>query len=277
MIESIDMSADRRQHNVFLWALVAALVLVAIVVVLIVRSCAQSDAQSTNASRNQQSLLAQSDASAVIKPYDVHLDDLIVDGKPLTDTQKSLLANAGATYTEDPVEYLQVYEMESGCEITALASALISYGFDVTATELADDYLIVDGDYEFGYLASPYTDFGGGFPPGVAQAANAYLEAQNSPLVAHVLSGSTFASLRALVQAGYPVLVWTTLDQMPPDYDEELGAIDDWYVNEHCMTVYEVTDDYVVANDPLQGIVELDADVFADVYEQCGSYALAIW
>ena len=208
--------------------------------------------------------------------WDARLDGVVEDGQPLPDAEKAALSSEDAGFTTDPQVVYQYPELESGCEIAALVSALRAEGFDATTTEIADDYLTVDGDYKYGYLASPYTDFGGGFPPGVVDAANAYLAAQGSDLRARDLTGSTFTALSALVDAGYPVVTWTTLEQTPPNYDASLGAIDDWYVNEHCITIYAVNATTVTAADPLKGLVELDAATFADVYAQCGTMALVI-
>ena len=224
------------------------------------------------AQEQQASSAADEDAAEI----SARLRGVVEDGEKLSEDEMAALSSANAGYTADPKVVYQYPELESGCEIAALASALQSLGFRVSETDIADKYLIVDGDYENGYLASPHTDYGGGFPPGVVDAANAYLKAKKSELRARDLTGSSFGGLSALVDAGYPVLVWTTLDQTPPNYDAELGAIDDWYVNEHCVTVYEVKDGTVKAADPLQGMVELDAATFANIYTQCGSHALVI-
>lgn len=202
------------------------------------------------------------------------LASVVEDGAPLSESARAELSDGEALEVQ---EVLQYPELESGCEIAALVSALQALGFDATTTEIADDYLVVDGDYANGYLASPYTDFGGGFPPGIVKAANAYLTAQGSGLEAHDLTGSGFGGLGALANAGHPVLVWTTLENNAPNYDASLGAIDDWYVNEHCITVYSVENGTVLAADPLKGTVEIDADTLAGAYAQCGNMAACIY
>lgn len=202
------------------------------------------------------------------------LDGVVADGQPLSADAKAALSEGEAL---EPREVLQYPELESGCEVAALVSALRALGFDATTTEIADNYLVVDGDYKYGYLASPYTDYGGGFPPGLVDAANAYLAAQGSSLQARDLTGSTFSAIAALANAGHPVCVWTTLENNAPNYDPALGGIDDWYVNEHCITLYSVEDGTARAADPLKGLVEIDAATLATAYTQCGSMALGIW
>ena len=206
------------------------------------------------------------------------LDGIVENGQPLSEEDKAALSGTHASFTDEPQQVLQYPEFESGCEIAALTAALQSMGFDVDMSEIVDKHLVVDGEYATGYLASPRTDYGGGFPPGVADAANSYLASQGSTLTARDLTGSSFGGITALVEAGYPVLVWTTLEQTDPNFDPELGAIEDWYVNEHCVTVYRIdgASGTVTASDPLKGIVKLDVATFAEVYAKCGSRALVI-
>ena len=211
-----------------------------------------------------------------VDAVEARLNGVIEDGLPLTDAAKAALSGKPADYTAKPKVVYQHPELESGCEIAALTSALQAVGFNVTATEIADEYLVVDGDYEYGYLASPYTDYGGGFPPGIKKAANAYLRARHSAFRAHDLTGTSFDGLTAIVDAGYPVLVWTTLENTEPNYDAELGAIDSWYVNEHCVTMYALGNGTARVADPLKGLVEVSARELASAYEQCGRMALYI-
>lgn len=217
-----------------------------------------------------------SSSSLAVPNYDTRLDGLRVDNAAPSEHTKRALSNQQETYTARIQAEYQLPELPSGCEVTSLTMVLRSMGFTLSKTEIADNYLVVDGS-ERGFLASPYEDNGGGFPPGIVNAANAYLDANNVIFRAHDLTGSTFEALCALVDAGIPVCVWTTLQFNEPNYDLSLGATETWFVNEHCVVLYGATETDVEIANPLEGIQGVDRLQFASAYEACGSMALTIW
>lgn len=188
-------------------------------------------------------------------------------------------------------------ELPSGCEIVSLVIALRSMGFPADKIEFADEYLEVDGELN-GYLGSPYDYSGGCFPLGVVKLANSYLTKHGSFARGHDLSGSSFDSLKALTEAGYPVLLWTTYfigqswyedgfeynyDYYSYDgydfvegYDLEEGE-PAWYEEEHCVVMFGVRGDKVLIADPLEGIYEREADAVASQYRQCGTMAMTVY
>lgn len=106
-----------------------------------------------------------------------------------------------ARAVRDAEEFLQYPAgLPAGCEPVSLALALRCCGFDVTPEELIGGYLVIDETWtdSGAYIGSPYLS-GGSFPPGMIAAADAYLEAQASPLRAvdaSALNSRTSSPLR---------------------------------------------------------------------------------
>ena len=92
----------------------------------------------------------------------------------------------------DAEEFLQYPAgLPAGCEPVSPTLALRCCGFDVTPEELIGGYLVIDETWtdSGAYIGSPYLS-GGSFPPGMIATADAYLEAQASPLRAVDASAS---------------------------------------------------------------------------------------
>lgn len=205
----------------------------------------------------------------------VFYTSLIEDGATLDEETAEALASKPVAYTDSVGEMLQGGVLDSGCEIFSLAIVLRSMGLAPDPIAIADDYLDFEGGIEEGYMGSPYYG-GGGFPSGIAKAANAYLDDKKSSFRAHDLTGNSFQALVGLVERGYPVLVWTTIDFEEPFLYNDLNESNQWYANEHCVVMYGVSDGNVLVSDPLEGLVTIEVAKFADLYELCGSMALLV-
>lgn len=180
-------------------------------------------------------------------------------------------------FTSEIEEILQNPVLPAGCEPVALTCVLRSMGFDLSLTEIADGYLDInyEGDFVYRYSGSPYVT-GAGYPPSIVSAANAYLNSQNATYAAQDITGTDFSALLERVEAGYPVLVWTTMYMGEPDFTGIYIDEYEWYSNEHCVVLYGVDGQDVLVSDPLEGLVYRDTDEFARLYETCGSMALVI-
>jgi len=162
----------------------------------------------------------------------VGLDGLKVRGYDISDERMVQLIEDPLDYTVD-IEFIdQTDLMPSGCEIIALSIALHCMGYDeADPIEIADEYIEYGGDSAKYFTGTPYGD-GGGFPPCIVTAANKWLKDNGGGAKAFDLTGSSFEGLCALVELGYPVLVWTT-DGMADPY---VGS--EWYFPEHCVVMY---------------------------------------
>ena len=172
----------------------------------------------------------------------------------------------------------QFPDYPGGCEVISLTSVLVAMGFDVETDEIIDDYLAMDdgeGDFVNKYSGTP-RGLGSGYPPVIANAGNAYLEAKESGWRFANATGSNFDELLALVDAGKPVLVWTTMSAAEPQMTGIVVDGYEWYSNEHCVVLYNHGSDYVKVMDPIDGLVERNTDDFARIYDLCGKMAVIL-
>lgn len=202
------------------------------------------------------------------------LKGLILEGDNVTSEVVDAIVTEERNFTKR-VEFIDQREvLPSGCEIVALAIALRSMGHDVSPQELADNYVDMSGAFPAGYSGSPYTN-GCGLPPCIVSAGESWLGKHAKGYHAHDLTGSDFDALIALVEQGYPVLMWATEGMIDPsDIEEYEGYV--WYWPLHCVTAYGVVGDSVCICDSIAGMVEYDRAKLADIYAACGSMSVAM-
>ncbi len=183
----------------------------------------------------------------------------------------------------DVPEILQNPELPTGCESVALTIVLESLGFELETTTIADEYLYYGDNAAYSYVGNPYTSSGAGcFAPGIVRTANKYLRSQNSSLRAKNVSGTEFEDLYDYIDEGIPVILWSTMYMMTPTFTgltySYRGETYAWYSQEHCVVLYgyDKESNTVLISDPLEGLVERDADAFAEIYDTVGQYAVVI-
>ena len=82
------------------------------------------------------------------------------------------------TFCELQVEsILQYPELPTGCEVTCLTMALNYHGYDISKTDLVDEYLLYRTEYyQVGFGGSPYSENGSSmWPPAIVDMANIFL------------------------------------------------------------------------------------------------------
>ena len=156
----------------------------------------------------------------------------------------------------------------------SLTVVLRSMGYDVDPLELADNYVDMSGVFPTGFSGSPYTN-GGGLPPCIVAAGEAWLGEHAEGYHTHDTTGSPFDALAALVEGGYPVSIWVTEGMVAPSNVEPSGDYL-WYWPEHCITVYGAEGDRVLVCDTIYGMMEYSRAEFVEIYEACGSMSVAI-
>ncbi len=184
-------------------------------------------------------------------------------------------------------EMLQEPELPTGCESVALTIALNTLGFDLEKTEIAENYLEYSADfvnYAIGYVGDPFEDDGAGvFPPGIVKTVDNYRTKAHTNAYSEDISGTRFEDLYKIIDAGCPVVVWTTMSYTEPNFDgdeiTENGFTYRWYLNEHCATLYgyDVGEHEVYISDPLNGYMTINADEFEALYNEIGKLAVAVW
>ena len=179
---------------------------------------------------------------------------------------------------------LQEPELPTGCESVALTMALSTLGYSLPKTEIAEHYLYYSDNIVLGYVGDPYSDDGAGiYAPGLVRTANRFLTSVNSSYKAYDASGFELDDLLYFIAAGHPVVIWSTMYFEEPwlseDFFEFNGEIYPWYWNEHCLALqgYDLGRNILIFQDPLQGQVEVDKDMFQEIYDEIGRYAITIY
>ena len=169
----------------------------------------------------------------------------------------------------DPDLDLQLPELPTGCEATALSTLLRLNGVHASKEDVADEMPKSDADFVHSFLGDPYsTDGGCCMSPCVAETASKFLVGLS--LLSHQTEGRDLADLPK------PCVVWVTIDLADPQGPiREQGAYRMYYPS-HCVVVTGVSDRAVETIDPLRGRVEYPIERFSEVYETLGAQAVYI-
>lgn len=177
-------------------------------------------------------------------------------------------------------------ELPTGCEITAMTMALNYSGCNVDKYTMATKYLpCTSYTFEYGedgnlYGPSPEEYFIGdptsayGYVCGttpIVTAANNYLKDAKSKLKATDITGATPNELYELVDKGYPIVVWVTIDMTERSDIEKWTATDgkqyDWCMDDHAAVLIGYSTNTVTIADPLAGFVEYSKESFESVFK----------
>lgn len=193
-----------------------------------------------------------------------------------------------------PVEtVLQFPELPNGCEITSLTALMNYYGYDITKTDLADEYLPKQPfkrkeNKLFG--ADPYKAYAGNprekggffsFTPPIIEAANKYFDSVGTKMKAIDLSGSSKEKIMEVLNNGNPVITWITLELDKPRFNyswhlHESGDIFQAPTNLHTVVLMGYENNKVIVMNPLKGKISYDANTFFESYQALGSHAMYI-
>ena len=232
---------------------------------------------------HKDSMQLQDTAKPVIAPED---EEGSVSNPVLTE-------DAPAEATQPPEEYiiedfpviLQMPELPTGCEITAMTMALHYYGYDVDKTTMAAEYLptvsanryygedgrLYGSDLRKYFVGNPFTQ--AGYICGteaILTAANTYLQDVGSSMQAVDKSCTSPEELYELVSQDTPVVVWVTIgmaDRRTPQgwYTEDRAYVD-WSTNDHGAVLIGYSEDTVTIADPISGMVEYSRAQFESVF-----------
>jgi uncharacterized protein YvpB len=195
----------------------------------------------------------------------------------------------------DMENILQLPELPTGCEITALTILLRHYGFDAEKTDLARNYLpkswgnnrtdedgnvYKDSFFEY-FIGDPFSTGYGCFAPAIVKAAEKYITDHGGGYEVVNISGCEPQELYNLNIEGTPVLAWATDGMIAPEYyetwfDNETGEQLDWYLNEHAFVLagFDINSDLVTLNDPMKGIKIYNKTRFETRFKEMYSQAI---
>lgn len=187
------------------------------------------------------------------------------------DVETPILYDKSAKYVFDEKQDLQMPELPTGCEATALGTLLRMNGVNVTKFDVADAMPKSDGsDFVYSFWGNPYsaTDGWACMAPCSVITANKFLK--NSNKVAVEYTGTNLTDLK------FPSAVWVTMylnDPLPSNYESNGYRL---FKNPHCVVVTRIEIDSVYVIDPLVGEVAYPLERFNSVYKELGCQAVCI-
>lgn len=187
------------------------------------------------------------------------------------DVETPILYDKLAKYVFDEKQDLQMPELPTGCEATALGTLLRMNGVNVTKFDVADAMPKSDGsDFVYSFWGNPYsaTDGWACMAPCSVITANKFLK--NSNKVAVEYTGTNLTDLK------FPSAVWVTMylnDPLPSNYESNGYRL---FKNPHCVVVTRIEIDSVYVIDPLVGEVAYPFERFNNVYKELGCQAVYI-
>ena len=179
--------------------------------------------------------------------------------------RETLEANDGYRLTDEDI---QMPELPTGCEATALSTLLRMTGVQVTKVQVADAMPKSGTDFVNAFLGDPREKTGGCcMAPCSAATAREFL---GDGMEAYETEGCDLAELRL------PCVVWVTIDLAEPQGPIKTQGAYSMYYPSHCVTVLGITDDTVQTIDPLKGLATYPLEKFKRVYERMGAQAVYI-
>ena len=187
------------------------------------------------------------------------------------DVETPTLYDKQVKYVFDEKQDLQMPELPTGCEATALGTLLLMNGVNVTKFDVADAMPKSDGsDFVYSFWGNPYsaTDGWACMAPCSVITANKFLKKSNKVAVEY--TGTDLTDLK------FPSAVWVTMylnDPLPSNYESNGYRL---FRNPHCVVVTRIELDGVYVIDPLVGEVAYPLERFNIVYKELGCQAVCI-
>lgn len=174
-------------------------------------------------------------------------------------------------------------ELPTGCESVALTMVLNYYGFHLSKTTIAANYLPrSSSNFVTAFAGNPFSSSGAGiYAPGLTNTANDFLKEKKSQLRATDITGISFKNLYKFIDDGTPVIVWNSMYMRNPIGNSTYYAVGKtwtFYTYEHCVVLcgYNKKKNTVLINDPLSGLVWRSASSFEKIYNKLGKMAVVI-
>ena len=173
-------------------------------------------------------------------------------------------------------------ELPAGCEPVALTTALNALGYDVSKFDIVDKYMPYGNELTTSYVGDPYHWGGAGiFPPGLCKTALNFAKKNAPELSAYNTTGTKLSDLYRFIEAGYPVVMWSTYYLSYPNIERTYsykGHDYPWYINEHCVVLYgyDTKEGTVKIADPQQGCLTYNASEVESVYDNVNRMSMVL-
>lgn len=161
---------------------------------------------------------------------------------------------------------LQLPELPTGCEATAISTMLRMHGIYVSKTQIADAMPRSSTDFVYSFLGNPYNVGGGA------------CMAPCAALTASKLSYPYYPTYRTHMRFNelsehLPCCVWVTSYLSEPKLTREKDGFG-LYKGTHCMVLLEINESNVTVSDPLVGLTTYPKYLFERRFDQLGGQSV---
>ncbi|MBR2715253.1 MAG: C39 family peptidase [Ruminococcus sp.] len=221
------------------------------------------------------------------------------------ETDSTVITPTEKVYEEYMIEGVPVIKQEdlkAGCETYACTMLLQSLHIDMDEFEFADSYLLEKPVYGYGEefygpdMDSAYAgeiEWGYGInAPAMAKCMNNMLKDKGSKMTATALSGVELDTLcKDYIVKDVPVMVWATTNMQEPYVkkywsvnfvdeevsDAQIGDIEQWLQNEHCMVLIGFDKENYYFADSVAGEVSVfEKETSRDKYAKLDMQAIVV-
>lgn len=222
-------------------------------------------------------------------------------GTTVAETQPVTAKPNGHTISGIPIISQDYYK--AGCETYACTMLLQGLGYDIDEHRFVDNYLILE---EFSYdengnmcgpdmnsaFAGNIYNGAGIFCPAMAKSMNKFLETQRGDARrAYPIKGMTLAQLCSeYIDKDIPVMTWVTtymeesyerlswvVDYVDENAERQIGELQSWRQNEHCMVLIGYTDRAYIFCDSVAGkVVSHDKTLAETRFKEIGNQAIVV-
>ena len=199
------------------------------------------------------------------KKHDVDIsDEITTTEETITETKLKITAcNIDVPFIS------QLPDFPTGCECISAVMVMNYLGFDLTADEFVDKYLLKSNGVEYDvdegifvaknpnkyFIGNPRQDDGWGCYPGALSRA---LSLYTDKVSCVDLTGTTLQKLcDEYIANDIPVILWATVDmKLDGDVykilvDKKANEIITWYSPSHCLVLVGYNENEYIFNDPL--------------------------
>ncbi|WP_044974776.1 C39 family peptidase [Ruminococcus sp. HUN007] len=175
-------------------------------------------------------------------------------GETLFKLNREKIKKTGSHYIDGFELLWQMPELPTGCEVTSLTMVLNHLGLDADKVDVARNYLIKEDvrcDEDEHYFGPDFRNTFAGDPEGdssygcmapcIVRTAQRFIDDCGGAFSPVNLSGAEFDDLLDYVEHDVPVIIWSTMELVEPEYKSRWrtpeGKVVIWPSNEHCVVL----------------------------------------
>ena len=247
--------------------------------------CAKTVETSAELSTPDEATVDQATPDQTEKPTEKPTEPPTLDELAQARYDAILASKASGHAHLEHVEAIPQYpDMEAACEAMALTAAINRFGYDLGKEDIVDKYMVYADDCVTGYCGDPRTFYDGAgiYPPGLVTTTWNFINDRHAALYPFDTTGLGMDDLYKFLDAGCPVLIWTSVERQEPYFEggtEYNGIFYPWFPTEHCVCLYgyDKSDGQVLVADSWYGTDEWeDASWFTELYNEIGKFSMIL-